>query len=190
MAVIAAACMCVTAHAAVSGADRAFLIEAMQSDVNEIALSTLAVKRAAKAEVKNFARKMVGDHQLLEKQMQPFAMAWSVPPPTHMDAAHHDAYRKLRKLRGSAFDKQYIDLMQKDHNDILVAFTHEANVVSDPDFKGTVISEKSVIAAHANMADDLKYKLWHRAGVSEEHGRTTDNLYGRDRSTGLQPLRI
>ena len=75
------------------------------------------------------------------------------------DAAHHDAYRALKKLRGPAFDKQYIDVIDKDHNNMLEAFTHEANVASDPDFKFTVISEKSVIAAHTNMADDLKSKL-------------------------------
>lgn len=156
---LAGSCMATASYGAVSGADRAFLVQAMQSDVNEIALSALAVKRTANPDVKTYAHKMVDDHKLLEKRMRPFAMAWSVPPPTHMDAAHHDAYRKLRKLRGSAFDKQYVEVIYKDHNGILEAFTHEANVASDPDFKSTVVSEKSVIAAHTNMADDLKNKL-------------------------------
>lgn len=159
IAAIAAFYMPATTRAAVSGGDRAFLIEAMQSNVNVIALSTLAVKRAAKPELKDFAQKMITDHKMLQKKLRPFAMAWSVSAPAHLDAAHHDAYRKLQKLRGPAFDKQYIDVTDKDHNDILVAFTHEANVASDPDFKSTVVSEKSVIAAHTNMADDLKSKL-------------------------------
>lgn len=157
--VLATLCMPAIANGTVNGADRSFLIRAMQSDVNEIALSKLAAKRASNPEVKAFAQKMITDHTMLDKKMQPFAMAWSVPPPRHMDAAHRSEYRQLRKLRGAKFDRQYIATVYKDHNGILEAFTHEANVGSDPDFKSTVISEKSVIAAHTNMADDLKSKL-------------------------------
>jgi putative membrane protein len=156
---LAGFCMPTTTRAAVSGGDRAFLVEVMQINVNEIELSTLAAKRAANPELKTFAEKMITDHKMLQKKLRPFAMAWSVPAPTHLDAAHHDAYRALKKLRGQAFDKQYIAVIDKDHNNMLEAFTHEANVASDPDFKATVISEKSVIAAHTNMADDLKSKL-------------------------------
>lgn len=155
---LVACCTAFVSHAAVSGADRAFLVRAMQANVNEIALSTLAAKRAKNPEVKGFAQKMIADHKMLQKKMRPFAMAWSVSVPTHVDASHRKAYRQLRKLRGKAFDKQFINLVFQEHNQILVAFTHEANVASDPDFKSTVISEKTVIAAHTNMADDLKNK--------------------------------
>jgi putative membrane protein len=159
MAFLAIACMAGESYATVSGADRAFLVQAMQSNVNEIALSTLAVKKASNPEVKALAHKIVSDHKMLQKKWKPFAMAWSVPLPKHMDAGHRNTYSQLRKLRGSEFDKQYIAAIYQDHNSILEAFTHEANVASDPDFKSTVISEKSVIAAHTNMADDLKGKL-------------------------------
>jgi putative membrane protein len=157
--VVLACCMLPTALAAVSGADRDFLVRAMQSNVNEIALSTLAAKRAVNPDVKRFAEKLAADHKVLEKKLRPFAMAWSITVPTQMDAAHLQAYRKLRKLRGPAFDKQYMAVVYPDHNNILEAFTHEANVATDVDFKATVISEKSVIAAHTNMADDLNGKL-------------------------------
>jgi putative membrane protein len=152
-------CICTVAHAAVTQDDKQFLIKAAQANVNEIALSRLAHTRASRQEVKAYAGKIVTDHTVLEKKLRPFAMAWSVTLPVHFDAAHKAEYKKLRHLSGAAFDKEYMNVIATDHNALLVAFTHEANVASDPDFKSTVISEKSVIAAHTNMADDLKSKL-------------------------------
>ena len=151
--------ICAIGHAAVTAEDRQFLIKTAQANVNEIRLSRLAKTRASMPEVRAYAGKMVIDHTALEKKMEPFAMAWSVTLPKTIDAEHRAEYKKLRHLSGAAFDKEYMNVMDKDHNAVLEAFTHEANIASDPDFKSTVISAKSVIAAHTNMADDLKNKL-------------------------------
>jgi putative membrane protein len=152
-------CLSGMAHAAITDQDKDFLTEAAQANVNEIRFSLLARTKASRPEVRAFAEKMVNDHRMLQKKLQPFAMAWSITPPAKLDAEHKAAYKQLRKLSGAAFDKAYMDVIDKDHNATLEAYTHEANVVSDPDFKSTVISEKSIIAAHTNMADDLKSKL-------------------------------
>jgi putative membrane protein len=152
-------CISTIAGAAVTQEDRQFLTRAAQANLDTIMLSRLAKTRASRPDVKAFAEKMVTDHTILQKKLQPFALAWSVTLPKTADAEHRAEYRKLRHLSGAAFDKEYVNVMDKDHNDVLVAFTHEANIASDPDFKSTIISEKSVTAAHTNMADDLKSKL-------------------------------
>jgi putative membrane protein len=152
-------CFSTITRAAVTERDRQFLIKAAQTNVNVIKLSRLARTRAGRTDVKGYAGKMVADHTALEKKLKPFAMAWSVPLPATPDVDTKTEYKKLRHLSGLAFQKEYVDVMCKDHNAVLEAFTHEANVASDADFKSTVIQEKSVIAAHTNMADDLKSKL-------------------------------
>ena len=152
-------CLSGVARAAITAEDRDFFMKAAQSNVNEIRLSLLAKAKASRPEVKAFAGKIVTDQRMFQKKLQAFAILWSITPPTKIDAKHRDAYKKLRRLSGAAFDKAYMDLMDTDHNSILEAFTHEADVASDPDFKSTVISEKSVLAANTNMADDLKSKL-------------------------------
>jgi putative membrane protein len=160
LSVVAVAPLCsINAHATVSKGDRQFLLKVAQANVNEIKLSQLAARKASRPDVKAFAAKIVKDHKLLEKKLRPFALAWSVTLPAKLDTDHRDEYRKLEKLSGADFDKEYMNVMDQDHNQVLVAFTHEADVASDPDFKSTVISEKSVIAAHTNMADELKGKL-------------------------------
>ena len=139
--------------------DKQFLAMAAQSDVNEIKLSQLAETKASAPEVKSFAHKMVTDHKKLEMKMKPYAMAWKVTPPADLDADHKDEYAKLNGLTGSDFDKEYMNAMAEDHSKALDAFSKEADATDNPKFKATVTQGKAVVAAHKNMADDLKGKL-------------------------------
>ncbi len=147
------------ASAAVTDADKQFLSMAAQSDVNEIALSKLAETKTANPQVKAFAHKMVADHTTLEAKMKPFATAWGLTPPASPDPDHQAIYDKLKGLSGTDFDKEYMDAMVTDHHKALDAFTKEADTTTDAKFKAAVMNGKSVVAAHVNMADDLKAKL-------------------------------
>ena len=54
------------------------------------------------------------------------------------------------------FDKEYIDQMVSDHAKALSAFTSEAKDTKDVKFQAAVIKGKTAVAAHKNMAYDLK----------------------------------
>jgi len=139
--------------------DKKFLANAAQSDVNEIKLSQLAEQKATDPAVKAFAQKMVAEHNKMSMSMQPFAASWEVTPPTDMDADHQKEYDKLNGLSGADFDKEYIDQMVSDHANALDAFTTEAKDTKDAKFRAAVIQGKTMVAAHKNMAYDLKKKL-------------------------------
>ena len=102
---------------------------------------------------------MVADHNMLEHKMKPFATAWGLTPPSSLDSDHQAIYDKLNGLSGADFDKAYMDAMDKDHHEALDLFTKEVDTTTDAKFKAAVINGKSVVAAHTNMADDLKAKL-------------------------------
>jgi putative membrane protein len=139
--------------------DKKFLANAAQSDVNEIKLSQLAEEKATNPDVKAFAQKMVAEHNKMSMSMQPFAASWGVAPPTDMDSDHQKEYDKLNGLSGGNFDKEYIDQMVTDHTKALHAFTTEAKDAKDPKFRAAVLKGKTMVAAHKNMAYDLKKKL-------------------------------
>jgi putative membrane protein len=52
-----------------------------------------------------------------------------------------------------------MDQMVSDHTKARDAFTAEAKDTRDANFKATVLKGKTVVAAHKNMAYDLKKKL-------------------------------
>jgi len=146
------------AHAADDN-DKQFLAKAAQSDVNEIKLSELAIEKGTNPAVKAFAKRMVTEHKMMSASMKPFADSWGVAPATDLDEDHQKEYQKLNGLTGNDFDKEYIDQMVSDHAKALDAFTSEAKDTKDVKFRAAVLKGKTHVAAHKNMAYDLKKKL-------------------------------
>jgi putative membrane protein len=139
--------------------DKKFLATASQSDVNEIKLSQLAEEKATNPAVKAFAKKMVAEHTKMTNSMKPFAEQWGLTAPADMDDDHKQEYSKLNGLSGADFDKEYIDTMVSDHTKALDLFTDEAKDTKDVKFRAAVLKGKTIVAAHKNMAYDLKKKL-------------------------------
>jgi putative membrane protein len=139
--------------------DKKFLSMAAQSDQNEIALSKLASDKATNPDVKAFADKMVTEHTQMTESMKPFADKWGLTPPMGPDADHQKELDKLNGLSGKDFDKEYTDQMVTDHTKALSAFTKEAKDTKDAKFRAAVINGKTAVAAHKNMAYDLKKKM-------------------------------
>lgn len=148
-----------TAAQAADEKDRKFLATAAQSDVNEIKLSELAEQKASNPAVKMFADKMIKEHEMMTASMKPFAESWGLTPPVAPDADHQKEWNKLNGLTGADFDKEYIDQMVADHAKALDAFTSEAKETKDSKFRAAVLQGKTHVAAHKNMAYDLKKKL-------------------------------
>jgi len=142
-----------------SDADKKFLAMAAQSDQNEIALSKLAADKTTNPDVKAFAEKMVTEHQQMTESMKPFADKWGLTAPSGPDADHKKEWDKLNGMSGNAFDKEYMSQMMTDHTKAYSAFTKEGEDTKDPEFKAAVLKGKTAVAAHKNMAYDLKKKL-------------------------------
>jgi putative membrane protein len=149
----------VSARAAVTDQDKQFLTKASQGGYDEVQLSKLAETKATNPQVKAFAHKMVVEHTALAARMQPFAQAWGLTPPTSMDSDHQAEFDKLNGLSGADFDKEYMNVMEKDHHEALDLFNEEAKTTTDMKFKAAVMHGQSVVAAHTHMADDLGAKL-------------------------------
>ena len=139
--------------------DKKFLATAAQADVNEIKLSELAEEKATNPAVKAFAKKMVTEHKAMSASMKPFADEWGLTAPAGPDADHQKEWDKLNGMSGKDFDKEYIDQMVSDHATALDLFTSEAKDSKDAKFRAAVIKGKTHVAAHKNMAYDLKKKL-------------------------------
>ena len=155
----AAAAFTPHAKAQATDDDKKFLTEASQGNYDEIQLGKLAEQKASDPAVKAFGRRMVTDHTRLSEKMKPFATSWGLSEPTGLSPDAQKEYDKLQGLSGHDFDKQYIDDMVSDHTKDLDAFTKEVKDTHDAKFRAAVEQGKSVVAAHKNMAYDLKKKL-------------------------------
>ncbi|HXS11096.1 MAG TPA: DUF4142 domain-containing protein [Acidobacteriaceae bacterium] len=139
--------------------DKKFLTEASKGNYDEIQLGKLAEQKATNPAVKAFGRRMVTDHTKLGAKMKPYADEWGITQPSGLSEDGQKEYDKLNSMSGADFDKEYISDMVSDHSKDLDAFTKEVEDTKDAKFKVTVEQGKSVVAAHKNMAYDLKKKL-------------------------------
>lgn len=139
--------------------DKKFLAHAAQSDVNEIALSKMALAKGTNPAVKLFAKTMVKEHTEMTESMKPFAQQWGLNPPVGPDQDAKDNLAKLAKLSGKDFDNEYMDIMKSDHTKCFDMFEDEAKSTKDKEFQMAVLKGKTHVAAHKNMAYDLKKGL-------------------------------
>jgi len=139
--------------------DKKFLTDASQGSYDEIQLGKLAEQKASNPDVKAFGRRMVTDHAKLNEKMKPYADEWGLTAPSALSPDAQKEYDKLQGMSGNDFDKEYISDMVSDHSKDLDAFDKEVKNTKDAKFRTSVEQGKSVVAAHKNMAYDLKKKL-------------------------------
>jgi putative membrane protein len=102
--------------------ERNFVQDQIADGTREVELGKLAAERASSPEVKEFGQMMVEDHTKAGNELKELASRANVDLESG-DAREdaNDAVEKLSDLKGPEFDREYIDLMVKDHQDALDA---------------------------------------------------------------------
>ena len=139
--------------------DQTFVNEAYRGGKMGVKLGELAERNSASSEVKEFGAHMVKDHTRLNKELGSAATSIGLTVPTDLSEDQKAKYTKLSKLSGESFDKEYIDLMVKDHTEDLAAFQKAESTAQDPKLKMAISSAIPVIQEHLNMAKSDAAKL-------------------------------
>lgn len=98
--------------------DRAFVEKMGQVNLAEVKLGQLAAQHAANAQVKQFARRMVTDHEKANAELKQIASKMAVQIPAALDAKHQELSDRLSKLKGAEFDKEYMQAMVNGHEEV------------------------------------------------------------------------
>jgi putative membrane protein len=112
---VTAAALAVIALPAAAKPAPQFLHEAMQGDNSEIALGRMAENRAVRPQVREFGRMLQQDHSQARDQVLALAGRMGVRPTDEMAPAARQEQRKLRRLSGPAFDREFVRYMVGDH---------------------------------------------------------------------------
>ena len=139
-------------------ADKKFVADSGKGSLAEIQMAKLALANSSNPDVKDFAARMVHDHQALINSMKPFARQMGVPPPAKMERAEQDEYDRLAKKKGESFDRDYIQTMVDDHHKDLGDFDTEYNNTQNPALKEAVGKGEQVIKGHTEMIDNMAHK--------------------------------
>jgi putative membrane protein len=135
--------------------DKKFLKEAAEGNLVEINLAKLALQKSGDPNVKNFAQKMIKDHEMLIASMKSLDRKLGVKEPSGPPLTARAKYEELKLKSGISFDRAYVEAMVKDHNDDLKAFIDEENKTTNPDVKAAVAKGEAVVRAHTQMIDGI-----------------------------------
>jgi putative membrane protein len=133
-----------------------FVQKAAKGGLMEVASGKLAASKAGNGRVRDFGLRMVQDHSKANEQLKTVATAKSIALPA---APPED--QMLNQAKGADFDRNYVQMMVKDHEEDVAMFQQAANSLPDPEVKAFAARTLPILKEHLAMikkiASDLNY---------------------------------
>lgn len=140
------------------GSTEKFMKMAIEGNLAEIQLGKLAQERGASDGVKAYGKTLEADHATANVNAVKTAMDAGVDVPTRPSNDQQATYKKLAKLKGEKFDKEFVSMMVDDHEDDVEAYATEAKKVEDGSVATYAAATLPVLQGHLQVAKDLKAK--------------------------------
>ena len=137
-----------------------FLTKAANSGIAEVQLAKLAQQKATIDAVKNFAAMLERDHSAANDQVKNLAGQRNVSLPASPSEDKQKMYSDMEKMTGKAFDKEYISMMVKSHNDGINLFEDTRANASDIDVKNFADKTLPTLKMHLDSAKAIQKRYW------------------------------
>lgn len=130
-----------------SAKDKAFMMKAAKGGMMEVEMGKMAAQNGKHADVKKFGNRMVADHGKANSELMALAKEEGVQLPAAKPAGKWKS------------DKDYMNMMVKDHEKDLAEFQSQAQNGTDPDLKKFANKTAKIIERHLKMAKEIQGKL-------------------------------
>lgn len=144
-----------TPASTIKPSDKTFLVNDAKGGAFELASAKLAQEKATRPDVKNYAQKLVGDHETYNAALEKLGQNKGITLPTEMDPADRTRMTKLEKLSGPAFDKAYVADAVRINADDKREAEKEKRTTKDDDIKQFIQQFASMDAEHQTLAKQL-----------------------------------
>jgi putative membrane protein len=167
------------------GVDQQQLLSQMHHvDQMEIQFGRLAEANSQSKAVRNFGKRLVKDHEKLDKKITAFAKKNSVqliePTPTNQaqqaeTQREMTALQQLRGLQGPEFDKEFLSTMVQGHSYTLGQLQNEEGNIQNRQLKNLVKQSLPLLEQHRREANRL---------LARETGTKTPGMGGASQPGG------
>jgi predicted outer membrane protein len=147
--------------------DSSFIRQTIRGNYTEVALGRLAGSRADNAEVKNFAERMVSDHNDMNKEWVDLAQDNDMKVTVEFGPAGQQSIDRLEGLSGAAFDQAYMSEMIREHEQDLAALQRMATSARSSEVRQLSSTGASTVREHLTLARQVGSQV----GVSSTAGR-------------------
>jgi putative membrane protein len=132
-------------------ADR--MVDLSAANMFEIKASQEAMTRATTADVKKLAGMMVEAHTKMNRDMEALAAKKGVTLPTDMGDDLNKDLSKLGEKSGIDYDKEYLDVMKRKHENAEDKLERLADNNEDAEVKAFAAASLSEVRAHKDMIE-------------------------------------
>ena len=123
------------------------MTNAAKGGMMEVEWGKVAAQNAQSADIKKFGNRMVTDHSKANEELTALAQEEGVKLPSEKAGGKWKS------------DKDYMDMMVKDHEKDLGEFQAEAKDGTDPDVKKFADKTSKVVKKHLEMAKEIQGKM-------------------------------
>jgi putative membrane protein len=134
-------------------------MEAMEGGQMEVELGKLAEQKASRDAVKQFGQRMATDHAKAGQELAQLAAGKGVEVPTQPARKTQVEKDRLSKASGSTFDREYVKMMVKDHEEDVAAFKRESQQAQDPDLKAWVAKTLPTLEDHLKSIKQIESQV-------------------------------
>jgi putative membrane protein len=157
LSLVLAAPVAASAQAAkLSDQDTQLLQDAAVTGAFEIQASQIALQSATQESVKEFARLMLLEHELISADLANLAKTKNVALPTDLDNDRREDLGALQQLKGPNFDKRYIEEVAVGaHEEALERFNQAYKQSSDEEIKAFAAKTVKRLQQHLDRANNI-----------------------------------
>jgi putative membrane protein len=147
--------------------DSAYIRQAIRGNYLEVALGRLAESRAEDSSVKDFAERMVSNHNDMNKEWIDLAQDNDMKVTVDFGPEGKQTIDRFEDLSGTRFDQAYMSEMIKDHEENLFTFQRLARWAGSAEVRQLASTGALTLQEHLALAR----QVGSRVGVSSTAGR-------------------
>lgn len=135
-----------------------FVKKAAVSNKFEIASSELAVERTENAVVRDFAERMIADHEKAGKDLKAAIdkSGMQLTVPEELDKKHQAMVQELRDAEDSEFDQKYIDMQAKAHDEAVGLFEdYSENEDAEQNLRDFAVKTLPTLETHDHRVEGI-----------------------------------
>lgn len=136
--------------------DLQFMAKAASAGHAKVVLGQLALRNSNREDVRQFAQRMVDDHNKATHQLAELAMHEHLRLPRHAEGQDAAEIKRLSALSGDEFDTAYIRLMIEDHRKTIDDYQKEAQQGEVAPIRTLANSTLPMLREHLLLAEQLQ----------------------------------
>lgn len=136
----------------------AFLEMAAKSGMAEVEIGKLAASKSKNPEIKKYGQGLAADHEKVNAEIKALAGKKNFTLPTAADS-DLSGLAELKKVQGEDFDKTFMEVIMKGHDDHVAAYQRQADNGTDADIKAFAAKTLPALKSHLERLKALQTRI-------------------------------